>query len=346
MKEEGSEQSPMDESSELASPHALPDSLSPVGIAAGQTQELQQTSTEPTPPAAVDPNRRRRPLEWLKSELAISKGLESDYWSHRRGEPRTFAFLWAIYLMIGSIIALGIVLAGGIITLDTYQPLSRGLVVTLAVGVLVFWPLIRLSQAAPEEGSRKAILQDLAVVLIPLQAVLWPQMYLARWTYDIVAATALAILAWGAIVGALLVIALRREDTWRSAWMAVILVIAIGGAGSSILYGSVAPDLLRPPEPGAAPAIVLASGVGLVADISADRSWSGSWALVLPEHWLAIRWTFVVAVLAWVVALWFSRSQRGIEYNPRPETGGPVLPESLDSVAATGSPESPGGSQL
>ncbi len=258
--------------------------------------------------------RRRRPLEWIRSELSIAKGTEADRWSHRRGEPRTFAFLWAIYLMLGSIIALGVVLAGGIVTLDAYQPLSRALVVTLTVGVMVFWPLIRLSQAAPPEGSRLAVLKDLAVVLIPLQAVVWPQMFLARWNINIVEATSLAIIAWGLLVGALLVIAIRSNMTWRSAWMLLVVVLAIGGAGIAIVSGLTSPDLLRPRRPGAAHTLVLASGAGLVADISADRSWSGAWALVLPEHWRAVRWTYGVAGASWVVALFVTRSRRRDEY--------------------------------
>ncbi|MGH7244521.1 MAG: hypothetical protein ACREJD_14005 [Phycisphaerales bacterium] len=275
----------------------------------------------PLPASAADPanapsnikpvrKRHRRPLEWLKSELAIAKGSESDKWSHRRGEPRNFAFLWAIFLMLSSIIALGVVLAGGIVTLDAYQPLSRGLVVTLAIGVMIFWPLMRLNQAAPEDGAPIAVLKDLAIVLIPLQAVVWPQMVLARWTPDVVLATSLAMIAWAFLIGGLLAIGTRSNRTWRSAWMATIVALVIGGASISILAGQVSPDLLRPRHADAAPALVLASGAGLVADISADRSWSGSWALAMPEHWRAIWCTFVAASIVWVlVALTIRRDK-------------------------------------
>ncbi|MBX3390147.1 MAG: hypothetical protein KF691_11935 [Phycisphaeraceae bacterium] len=288
-------------------------------------------------PEIVDPPRKRhrRPLEWLKSEFAIARGSQADKWSHRRGEPRNFAFLWAIYLMLGSIIALGVVLAGGIVTLDAYQPLSRGLVVTLAVGVMIFWPLIRLSQVVPVEGSRIAALKDLAIVLIPLQAVVWPQMVLARWTPDIVLATSMAMIAWGLLIGGLIALGTRSNHTWRSAWMAGIVCLVVGGATISMLAGQISPDLLRPNHPDAAPALVLASGAGLVADISADRSWSGSWALVMPEHWRAIWCTFGVGVFVWILAAIMIHSEK-MAAELRTRLAGPEHISRLDSIAELG----------
>lgn len=293
------------------------------------------TSFSPGANSGAETKRHRRPLEWVKSELAIARGSQADKWSHRRGEPRNFAFLWAIYLMLGSIIALGVVLAGGIVTLDAYQPLSRGLIVTLAVGVMVFWPLLRLSQIAPAEGSRLAALKDLAIVLIPLQAVVWPQMVLARWTPDIVFATSMAMIAWGVLVGGLIALGTRSNHTWRSAWMAAIVGLVVGGVAVSMLAGQISPDLLRPNRPDAAPALVLASGAGLVADISADRSWSGSWALVMPEHWRAIWCTFGVGVLVWISAAIIIRSEK-MSAEVRTQAAGPGHISRLDSDAVPG----------
>lgn len=245
-------------------------------------------------------SRHRRPLEWLRSELAIAGGSEADRWSHRRGEPRTFAFLWAMFLMFAALVALGVVLTGGIVSLDAYQPLSRTLVVTIAVGVLIFWPLLRLSQDVPDEGSIRAILKDLTIVLVPVQAVIWPQMFLARWSFETVLAMSLALTAWALVVGAVLVLGLRRSGTFRTGWMTLCVAMAIGGLGLGVGSGISAMDPLRPREPRAAPAIVLASGVGLVSDISADRSWSGAWALTMPAHWVAIKATFAASGLLWI----------------------------------------------
>ena len=241
-------------------------------------------------------------MEWLRSELAIASGSEADRWSHRRGEPRTFAFLWAMFLMFAALVALGVVLTGGIVSLDAYQPLSRGLVVTIAVGVLIFWPLVRLSQDVPEEGSILAMVKDVFIVLVPVQAVVWPQLFLARWSFETVLAMSLALTAWTLVVGAILVLAMRRRGTIRTAWMLLCVTLAIGGLVIGIASGASAMVPLRPGEPRAAPAIVLASGVGLVSDISADRSWSGAWALTMPEHWRAIKLTFGVGAALWVAA--------------------------------------------
>ncbi|MBS0191145.1 MAG: hypothetical protein U0573_15050 [Phycisphaerales bacterium] len=270
----------------------------------------------PAPPEQPEPaKRRRRPIEWLRSELAIFSGTETDRWAHRRGEPRTFAFLWAIFLMLSSIIALGVVLAGGIISLDAYQPLSRGLLITLTVGVLVFWPVIRLSQESPEELSTVAVLKDLAIVLIPMQAVVWPQMYLARWNIDVVAATSAAITAWALLVGGLLAIAIRPSSRYRTGWMVVFLGLAFAGVAISVVSGAASADVTRPLRSGAAPALVLASGVGLVADIAADRSWAGTWAMVYPAHWYAIAVTLAAASIAWITALAVCRTGAMHEYH-------------------------------
>lgn len=272
--------------------------------------EDSQPPIEPAgapPPVSEDPPRRRhrRPLEWLRSELAIAGGSEADRWSHRRGEPRTFAFLWAMFLMFAALVALGVVLTGGIVSLDAYQPLSRGLVVTISVGVLIFWPLLRLSQDVPHEGSLLAIAKDLFIVLVPVQAVVWPQMFLARWSVETVLAMSLALTAWTLVTGAVLVLALRRRGTVRTGWMMLCIALAIGGLVIGIASGMSDMDPLRPREPRAAPAIVLASGVGLVSDISADRSWSGAWALTMPAHWVAIKATFGVSAGLWIAALLF-----------------------------------------
>lgn len=272
-------------------------------VPASEIADAPEVAAAGHPIAGPATSARRRPLDWLKSEWAIARGKERDRWSHRRGEPRTFAFLWAIFLMLASIGALGSVVAGGVISLDSYQPLSRVLLLVVTVGVLVFWPLVRLCQERPAEGSLSSVSKDLIVLLVPLQAVVWPQMALARWSFDVVLATACALASWGLLVGAVLVLALRRDGTRRGWWMGVVLVLAIGGSVAGVATGMVSPDLTRPGGVSSAPAIVLCSGVGLVADISADRSWAGVWAVVQPQHWAAIILTSVAAMGLWTVGV-------------------------------------------
>ena len=84
--------------------------------------------------------------------------------------------------------------------------------------------------------------------------------------------------------------------------MLLCVTLAIGGLVIGIATGASAMDPLRPREPRAAPAIVLASGVGLVSDISADRSWSGAWALTMPARWAAIKATFGASAALWIAA--------------------------------------------
>src|SRR5262245_41002258 len=98
----------------------------------------------------------------------------SDPWAHRRGEPRTLAALWLLFLFAATILSVGAVGLFGLVSTDVYRPAARVMLEIVTIGVVVLWPMVRLSQEAPKFPLR-AMLGDCLVILLPTQAVIWPQ---------------------------------------------------------------------------------------------------------------------------------------------------------------------------
>src|SRR5262249_53298101 len=133
-----------------------------------------------------------------------------DIWAHRRAEPRLFAFLWSVYVLIavmGSILWLARMPAGSTGASSMYSPAARTLLVVIAAGITVLWPMTRLSQAAPERDPVGSALADLLVVQLPVQMVIWPMALLANWPGPVVMAVAMLFLAWGLLTGGILALA-------------------------------------------------------------------------------------------------------------------------------------------
>jgi hypothetical protein len=167
-----------------------------------------------------------------------------DPWAHRRGEPRIFAFLWTLYLLaavVGSVMWLA-----GTASLqpDAYGPAARIMLVAIAAGVTILWPMARLCQDAPEHPLR-ACLADVVVIVAPVQMVVWPLAFLAAWPLDVIAATAAHLSVWGLVSGGMLANALldhapgsasklevsRRPQSGltRAGWMIGIVAVVFAG---------------------------------------------------------------------------------------------------------------------
>jgi hypothetical protein len=223
-----------------------------------------------------------------------------DPWPHRRGEPRVFAFLWTVYLLVG---AMGTLASLGVLaTVESYQYAARLLLVLMAIGVVGLWPMVRLSQvvpyrvpapgqtARPETVRSRAgqILEDVLVVLLPIQAVIWPQVWLAAWSGEVLGAVDALICAWGVLVGGILALALGRASSGvgRAGWMAIIMALVL-----------LAPALMLTGVD--APSIRTASPLTGIYEITRDRASEGLEASVSVEHWRMIGVTLGVGILIW-----------------------------------------------
>ncbi len=221
-----------------------------------------------------------------------------DPWAHRRGEPRIFAFFWSLYVLAavaGSILWLTRL---PVISATTYSPAARTLLVVIAAGISVLWPMTRLSQAAPERRPLRSVFADLFVVLAPVQMVVWPMVVLAGWPIDIVAAVAAMLGAWAALAGGILALTFagRRAPgpVARGAAMTVCIAAALGAPAVLAiepLRGAGALAWLHACSPFTGVFAVTGSG------------WTGPTTGLRDWHWAGILLVLAAALACWAAAL-------------------------------------------
>lgn len=230
-------------------------------------------------------------------------------WSHRRGEPRVFALLWTLYLMLATLVMFASLSASPSVTPEVYRPAARTLLLLVMVGVTLLWPMTRLSQVSPHGGIVSGVLKDLVVVLLPVQALVWPHAMgvLSDWPLGVVAAMSASIGAWALIVGGTLTIALgtmEREGRGvaRAAWMGVFVVLIGGAPLWLLLRGELGGGVGGETRVG-----WMLSPLTSVMEITRDRAWSGHSAWVGAGHWRALAWVTglggVLLAMGWVWTL-------------------------------------------
>jgi len=238
--------------------------------------------------------------------VVLPPGPTPDRWAHRRGEPRTFAALWLAYLFGAIAFSLGGVGLFGLLATDVYRPAARTLLTLAAVGVAVLWPMARLSQEAPKRPLR-ALLVDLLVMVVPVQAVIWPQAFpwMAGWPLSVAAALAGLFLAWTGLMSGLLAVYFAASQCGRfrpmPRWGMMLLVMLVVLAGPAVAVttpiasrAAVGVDVADP--------WLVSSPMTAVYELTRDRSWSGQSARIGPGHWLAVGMTGLCALFSWGVA--------------------------------------------
>jgi len=246
-----------------------------------------------------------------------------------------------MFLAVTSALTLMTLVAQGATGYDAYRPAARSLFAVMAAGIAVLWPMLRLSQALARQPTGPAVSRDIAVLIFPAQAVLWPQTmyFLAAWPPDVIGACAALLSAWTLLIGAVLSAALahvgllessraRSSARPRAAWMAAIIgLVALGP-----LLGLISP--LAPGGPGLthdAALTMLASPITGVLEITADRPWSGQAASDLPAHWWAVGITFTLGIASWFVGAPLRRRFRASLADPATGPGQPDGIQPLES---------------
>lgn len=278
------------------------------------------STPEPDPlkpaPAAAEPDAAtatRDDLVWHQP---------GDRWAHRRLEPRGLAIIWSAFLFFLTItIFAGAPLLQSSAT-EHARFNARLMLQALTIGVVILWPLLRLSQATPIRGftgggGRDAgIVGDLLVILAPAQAIIWPQAtpLLAGWPRDVVACAACWIAAWALVVGGVLALALRprsvedlrahRPDTRpRWAWMLLVIAASLVGAVVSLIASPKPQTSIDAGARRVFNAAWMWSPFTGVAEIARDRAWTGRAAKVSPGHWRATGLVVLAALPIWAFAL-------------------------------------------
>ena len=141
--------------------------------------------------------------------------------------PRGLLLAAAAWVLVSLLVAYG--LRPPVLPLaSTYAPAARIALVTMLVGGLVGWPLLRLSQRTASRPITRTLL-DLVALGGALQVTLWPLRLAAAWPIE----RTLAIDAW--CVGWMLLAAafpilgvLARSGTGRTLLMAGVLAATVG----------------------------------------------------------------------------------------------------------------------
>lgn len=240
--------------------------------------------------------------------------VRADPWAHRRGEPRVFAFLWTIYLLVavgGSLLWLS---RSTVVSTSTYGPAARIMLLVVAAGATVLWPMVRLSQASPRGSGVRAALADVVVVLFPMQMIVWPLVMLAQWPLGIVGALSLLTALWVLLIGGIIAIGTSgraaeephdRGLGERAAWMAVCILLVAAVPTLALMRRAVSGPEAALPEwvPMLSPFTAVPALTG--------QGFSGPQHPVSEAQWLAVSSIVAVAMLAWLFALIRQRANRG-----------------------------------
>jgi hypothetical protein len=223
-----------------------------------------------------------------------------DPYAHRRGEPRTFAAFWVLYVFA----TLAAVFAGlgwfGLVAPDVYRPAARVLMVALVAGVWLVWPLVRLSQERPTRPVA-AMWADWFLVMAPVCGAIAPQglPWMAAWTLEACVGMALWIGAWGAIAaGVMAWVYLGEGETRvgrvvvRTGAMVLLVVIALAGPGLELLRAGL---VAAPSEE----LMLLGSPLGGAWVIGAPQDWQGKAVAMTGVTWGAVGVVGAVAMGVW-----------------------------------------------
>lgn len=173
------------------------------------------------------------PEEWLIG----APRHRPDRWAHRRGEPRGLALVWSCYLLG----ACAVTLFGpaSSLSFDAMQirASSTLLVALVLLGIVLVWPMLRLSQVPPRSPVG-ATLVDLLIVLTPSLAVVGSTSILTRWAWSTSGAMVTLLCAWTLLLAGSLAVATRWTGTLARAGSMLAIVAIVTAAPFATLLSA------------------------------------------------------------------------------------------------------------
>jgi len=148
--------------------------------------------------------------------------------------PRGLIFLSSLWLIGSWIIAMGLRTPVQISS-ASYTPNFRLMLLCIAIGLMVAWPLLRLSQRLPSYPVLHIVL-DLSVLVALVQVILWPLRLITPWTALRTAAIDATICGWLLLAGAVVASAVisRRAGPRNIAMVACVCMCVAGPAMASL----------------------------------------------------------------------------------------------------------------
>lgn len=167
----------------------------------------------------------------------------ADPWGHRKGEPRTFAVLWCVYLLGASLATILSVEESWPPSSDQYEFPARVLMTLMLFGITVMWPAIRLCQATPRNPPG-ASLADWVVIVLPAQVLIWPMMLMLSWPLSVTAWLALAAASWGTVSMTAVAwgVSSNANANRRITAMSLCLAFSLAGGLVGIAWASITAD--------------------------------------------------------------------------------------------------------
>jgi hypothetical protein len=125
--------------------------------------------------------------------------------------PRGLILLASIWLVVSWAVAIGF-RAPVEASSASYTPGVRLMLISAAIGLIIAWPLLRLSQGRAEYPMKQTLL-DLIVLLALVQVVIWPLRLVTPWSPARTAALDATLVAWTILAGALVASATGTQRT-------------------------------------------------------------------------------------------------------------------------------------
>ena len=169
----------------------------------------------------------------------------------------------------------------------SYTPGVRLMLVYITIGLMIGWPLLRLSQA-PKYWPLSQTILDMVVLLSLIQVVIWPLRLITPWTLDRTAALDGTMAAWTLLTGAIIASAVGTNRF---------------GVRNLAILGCIAMCLLGP----AIALFTTSTGTSAFAIVqfgpivSVFKLAEGAKSPVTSQQWIMILIPTIAAILAWSI---------------------------------------------
>lgn len=198
----------------------------------------------------------------------------------------------------------------------SYTPGVRLVVLCAALGLVIAWPLLRLSQPATAFPVRQTLL-DLVVLLALVQVVLWPLRLVTPWSASRTAALDATLVAWTVLAGAMVASAIGSSRSGPR-HLAIIgcLAMCLGGPAMAMTAAR-----LRPTEE--VSQRLLHSGPLLEVHGLSE----GGGTPPRPAQWTWIALVGLAGLAAWaVVLLWLAHARARAQERTAAPLDRPTVP--------------------